>query len=86
MVQLAKRYHEDVWRSGSIAPPLLASALDKSEWSVSHPIHSTLCKESPLHCTTSNAVQIAASVPEIMDIPLYSNLLTVFLTLHYLLN
>jgi hypothetical protein len=26
------RTHEDVWRSGSIAPPFLTSALDGTEW------------------------------------------------------
>jgi hypothetical protein len=29
--------HEEVWRSGGIAPPLLTSALDGGEWSDSRP-------------------------------------------------
>jgi hypothetical protein len=44
-----KRHHEDVWRSGSIAPPLLTLAIDGGEWAALYPHHFTPRKTAPVH-------------------------------------
>jgi hypothetical protein len=39
--------HEDVWRSGGVAPPFLTLALDGGEWSASHPGRFTSGERTP---------------------------------------
>jgi hypothetical protein len=43
--------HEDIWRSGGIAPSFLTSALDECDWSPPHPCHFTPGERAPgIHC------------------------------------
>jgi hypothetical protein len=47
MVKVKSSRHEDVYKSGGVAPPLLTSALDGGEWSASRPGRFTRKKRVP---------------------------------------